>query len=579
MKQNLETKVGLFLMFGIAVVCTLIIFFGEVQDFFKPTYSLTVTFANASGLLKGSDVYLSGALIGKVTTDPQPIPDTQNVQVRLKINNGVHIRTDASFVIGSSGLLGDMFVEVKPVEYAADISEDQKKPYLQNGDVIVGAQSASIEELTNSAEPLIRKATEIADTLQQISTKLNDQILSGSTPGDLKQAISNLKDMTQNGNSMLQHADQFAVQATATVKNADEFIDDAKRGRGTLGVLINDRQTAANFRDLIANFETAWAALLFRYRGPVQGRKEIMSEALSAVVVAAGRSQRMGFDKLLTPLAGRPLLLHTLERILQTEVPQEIVLVIRPGSEAEMAAVISPLHDQGTIRLVAGGEHRQDSVWAGLRAVGRTSEYVMVHDAARPFVNKELIDLVLAGAKLSGAAVCGSPCSDSLKEVAEDGLVRRTIDRSKLWTVQTPQIFRTELLRECYQSAVKSGLLFTDDTAVVEYAQHAVHLVLYHGINLKVTTPSDWKLAEAYMHLGESDSGAGPILRKHLHDLNNHLTPLLGYAYLLANEFPDDSRSKKFAVSVQGAGERCQVTAAAIQKIIRELFPRKDEPM
>jgi 2-C-methyl-D-erythritol 4-phosphate cytidylyltransferase len=302
-----------------------------------------------------------------------------------------------------------------------------------------------------------------------------------------------------------------------------------------------------------------------------------MSESLTAIVVAAGRSQRMGFDKLLTPLAGRPLLLHTLDRLLRTQVPEEIILVIRPGSEAEMTAVIDPLRGQGKIRLVSGGEQRQDSVRAGLKAVAPSSEYVLVHDAARPFVTKELIDVVLGAAKLSGAAVCGAPCSDSLKEVGEDGLVQRTVERSKLWTVQTPQVFRTDLLRASYQAAEKSGTLFTDDTAVVEKAGHAVRLVLYHGINFKITTPSDWKLAEAYLQMADTESSVGPALRKHVHDLNNHLTPLLGYAYLLANEFPDDSRSKKFAVSVQGAGERCQVTSAAIQKIIRDLFPRPGE--
>jgi 2-C-methyl-D-erythritol 4-phosphate cytidylyltransferase len=302
-----------------------------------------------------------------------------------------------------------------------------------------------------------------------------------------------------------------------------------------------------------------------------------MSEPLSAVVVAAGRSQRMGFDKLLTPLAGRPLLLHTIDRLLETQLPAEVVLVIRPGSEAEMSAVIEPLRERGTIRLVPGGAQRQDSVRAGLQAVSASSEYVLVHDAARPFVTKELIDVVLAAAKLSGAAVCGAPCSDSLKEVGEDGLVSKTIDRSQLWSVQTPQIFRTKLLKDAYQAALKSGEIFTDDTAVVERTGHPVRIVLYNGINLKVTTPSDWKLAESFLYLGDPNIGVGPVLRKHLHDLNNHLTPLLGYAYLLANEFPADSRSKKFASSIQGAGERCQVTSAAIQKIVRELFPRKGE--
>src|ERR1700677_4914847 len=114
MKHNLETYTGLFLMAGVVLICGLIIFFGEVPDMFKPTYTLTVKFTNASGLLKGSDVYLSGALIGKVITDPQPIPDTQKVEVRLKIDKRVGIRKDADYVIGSSGLLGDKFVEVRP---------------------------------------------------------------------------------------------------------------------------------------------------------------------------------------------------------------------------------------------------------------------------------------------------------------------------------------------------------------------------------------------------------------------------------------------------------------------------------
>ena len=117
--SNTETTVGIFLLMGIGVICTLIIFFGEVKDIFKPTYSLTVSFPNASGLLKGSDVFLSGAHIGKVTTDPVPIPDTEKVEVNLKIDSRVHIRHDAKFVIGSSGLLGDLFVDVKPVEYPA----------------------------------------------------------------------------------------------------------------------------------------------------------------------------------------------------------------------------------------------------------------------------------------------------------------------------------------------------------------------------------------------------------------------------------------------------------------------------
>jgi 2-C-methyl-D-erythritol 4-phosphate cytidylyltransferase len=302
-----------------------------------------------------------------------------------------------------------------------------------------------------------------------------------------------------------------------------------------------------------------------------------MSDYLSAVVVAAGRSQRMGFDKLLTPLAGRPLLVHTLERLFRTDAPSEIVLVVRAGTEPEMERLGEPLAKLGSIRIVPGGAQRQDSVRAGLEAVSPNSEFVMVHDAARPFVTKELIDTVLAAAKLSDAAVCGAPCSDSLKEVGEDGLVTRTIDRSGLWTVQTPQIFRTQLLRDAYGAALATGALFTDDTAVVEAMGHPVRIVLYHGINLKVTTPSDWKLAEAYLQLDSGEPPGGQMLRKNIHDMNNHLTPLLGYAFLLGNELQDDERLKRFAASIQSAAERCQVTTAAMQKLVREMYPRPGE--
>jgi hypothetical protein len=106
---------------------------------------------------------------------------------------------------------------------------------------------------------------------------------------------------------------------------------------------------------------------------------------------------------------------------------------------------------------------------------------------------------------------------------------------------------------------------------------HPVRIVLYNGINLKVTTPADWSLAEALLRSGDGEGSPGQLLRKQMHDMNNHLTPLLGYAYLLVNELPEDSRPKKFAKSIQMAAERCQATTAAIQKYVRELFPRKGE--
>ncbi|HEV3273004.1 MAG TPA: MlaD family protein [Candidatus Methylacidiphilales bacterium] len=244
MKQttNLETKVGIFLMLGIGLICTLIILFGEVPDLFKPTYTLTVTFPNAAGLLRGSDVYLSGALIGKVTTDPHPIPDTQTVEVNLKIDKNVGIRQNASYVIGSSGLLGDKFVEVRPVVYPDGTSEEKKAPFVYDGEQIKGATGTDMEKIMSSAEPLIDKANDIADQLDEMIRKLNLDVFSGTSTDDLKETIAKLRHMVDNGDSM--------------ISNANDLLAEAKTGKGVLGRLINDKQVGDNLAAFIANLKS-----------------------------------------------------------------------------------------------------------------------------------------------------------------------------------------------------------------------------------------------------------------------------------------------------------------------------------
>jgi len=241
MKQtaNLETKVGIFLMLGIALVCTLIIIFGELPDLFKPCYSITVKFQNASGLLKGSDVYLSGAAIGKVTTDPRPIPDTQTVEVGLKIDKKIGIRKDAEYVIGSSGLLGDRFVEVRPKVYDKNTPDSEKAPYVQDGDVIEGQQDVGLSQIMEASKPLIDRANHIAAQLDDMITRLNTDVLSGTSTDDLKETIAKLRHMVDNGDSM--------------ITNANDLLSQAKTGKGTLGRLINDKQTGDNIAAFIAH--------------------------------------------------------------------------------------------------------------------------------------------------------------------------------------------------------------------------------------------------------------------------------------------------------------------------------------
>lgn len=254
MKQNLETKVGLFLMFGIAIICTLIICFGAVGDLFKPTYTLTLTFPDASGLLKGSEVYLSGAEVGKVTTDPEPVPDSQEVKVNLKIDERVRIRKDAQFTIGSAGLLGDRYVEITPQTYPANTAERDKGKYVEDGATLTGSSTPSIDSLAAAAQPLIVKANAIADTAQplvikanQIAgqlddmiTKLNTDVLSGTSTQDLKETIADLR---------------------STVKNANQLLIQANSSKGPLGLMINDRESADRLKATLKNLDDLSANL------------------------------------------------------------------------------------------------------------------------------------------------------------------------------------------------------------------------------------------------------------------------------------------------------------------------------
>ncbi|HUB67954.1 MAG TPA: MlaD family protein [Candidatus Methylacidiphilales bacterium] len=239
--QNLETTVGIFLLCGIAIICGLIIFFGDVKDIFKPTYSFTVRFPDASGLLKGSDVYLSGAVIGKVTTDPYPIPDTELVEVHLKIDSKVLLRHDANFIIGSSGLLGDRFVDVQPKEYPEGTPESEKGKPITDGETIIGTKTTSLEDIAQGAQPLIARANDIAAQLDEMITRLNTEVFPSTSTADLKETIAKLRDMVDNGDTM--------------IKNANDLLVEAKNGKGAVGRLINDKQVGDNLATFIANLK------------------------------------------------------------------------------------------------------------------------------------------------------------------------------------------------------------------------------------------------------------------------------------------------------------------------------------
>ena len=247
-KSNTETVVGIFLLMGVGVLCTLILFFGQVEDLFKPTYTVTVKFPNASGLLKGSDVFLSGAHIGKVITDPTPIPDTEKVQVKLKIDSAIKIRDDARYVIGSSGLLGDLYVEVKPHEYPKGTAETDKQPYIQDGADIDGEKGTDLNALAEGAQPLIKTANHIAAQLDDMISRLNKDVLSGTSTADLKETIAKLREMVNKGNDLMDNGN-------AVMKNANDLMTQAKNGKGVIGRLINDKKMGQDLANFVSNLK------------------------------------------------------------------------------------------------------------------------------------------------------------------------------------------------------------------------------------------------------------------------------------------------------------------------------------
>ncbi|HEY8490533.1 MAG TPA: 2-C-methyl-D-erythritol 4-phosphate cytidylyltransferase [Dehalococcoidia bacterium] len=223
-------------------------------------------------------------------------------------------------------------------------------------------------------------------------------------------------------------------------------------------------------------------------------------EQVGAIIVAAGRSARMeGVDKLFAPLGGRPLLARTLAAFPEAEVDR-LVLVLREENLERGRALLAELPPGLPATAVPGGERRQDSVWAGLQALGPCA-WVVVHDGARPLVEPELIRRGLAAAQATHAAVAAVPVVDTIKEVDEGGLVRRTLDRTRLWAVQTPQVFRRELLERAHREVTAE---VTDDAAMVELLGHPV--TVYRGSyrNLKVTTPADLAAAEALLRASQS---------------------------------------------------------------------------
>jgi 2-C-methyl-D-erythritol 4-phosphate cytidylyltransferase len=222
-----------------------------------------------------------------------------------------------------------------------------------------------------------------------------------------------------------------------------------------------------------------------------------MAETYGAVIVAAGAGLRMqGQDKLFSMVAGRAVLAHTIAAFEDCWSVDRIALVMSEANVERGKGLVADQKFEKVVTVCTGGPRRQDSVKCGLLNLG-SCDWVAVHDGGRPIVRPGMIARAREAARQTGAAVPVIPIVNTIKEIDETGAVVRTLDRSRLVAVQTPQVFRYDLLMRAHEEVTED---VTDDAAMVEAL--GVKVMTYEGRtrNIKITTPEDIWLAEAYLH-------------------------------------------------------------------------------
>ncbi|MBI1993711.1 MAG: 2-C-methyl-D-erythritol 4-phosphate cytidylyltransferase [Deltaproteobacteria bacterium] len=226
---------------------------------------------------------------------------------------------------------------------------------------------------------------------------------------------------------------------------------------------------------------------------------------VNAVIVAAGEGKRMGASvpKPFLPLGGRPLILHTLSRFATSQV-RKIVLVAAESDISRYPKLVQSDPQLSGLEFVfqAGGPRRQDSVRYGLSRLDPDCEVVVIHDGARPFVAPEIIDQCVEAAFREGAVVVGVPVSSTVKVVSSSRRVKETPPRDRLWEIQTPQAFQTEIIREAFRKASRKDTDVTDDATLVERLGRSVAVLEGMRTNIKITVPEDLLFAEALLRKG-----------------------------------------------------------------------------
>jgi 2-C-methyl-D-erythritol 4-phosphate cytidylyltransferase len=220
-----------------------------------------------------------------------------------------------------------------------------------------------------------------------------------------------------------------------------------------------------------------------------------------ALIPAAGRGERMGFEKPkgFLSLGGVPLLAHALEKFQTCPGVDEVLPLVPEGKIDFCSEIVRNSGLTKVSQILAGGPERQDSVYLGLQALKGRADWVIIHDGARPFVPPALIAQTIGEAQRWKAVVTALRAGDTLKEVSEDARVLKTVDRSCLWMIQTPQAFEYHLIFEAHKKAEKDGFRGTDDASLVEKLGFPVKVIEGSRFNFKITTPEDLVLGNALL--------------------------------------------------------------------------------
>ncbi len=217
-----------------------------------------------------------------------------------------------------------------------------------------------------------------------------------------------------------------------------------------------------------------------------------------AIIVSAGKGHRFmeGKKKQFYLLAGKPILVHTLNQFQTCSLIRSILLVV---SEEDMDYCLKEVIEKYKIRkvsqIIPGGKRRQESVKNGVEALPKDVEIVAIHDGVRPFVTKTMIEDSIYSAARFGAVVLAMPAKETIKMANADGTVLKTLDRESLWQSQTPQTFQVHVIKEAYHRATEDGFVGTDDASLVERIGGKVHILPGSYANIKITTTEDWLLA------------------------------------------------------------------------------------